>query len=314
LNPPEGSPGKTLDGVALLTRDLTRRFGDVVAVNGLDLAVPRGSIFGFLGPNGSGKTTTIRMALGLIRPDAGAVEIFGSDVRRDRKAALARVGALVEGPSLYGHLTGRENLEATRRLRGLDPARVDIVLERVGLTDSAGRRVAHYSLGMRQRLALGLALLPDPELLILDEPTNGLDPSGMREMRGALRSLAEDEGVTVFLSSHLLSEVDQTCTHVAILSRGRLIFQGVREELTERIETVLVVETTDPGAARRALEGLAAPIEAAGRGLRIGGIRDEAAAAAVNRALVEAGVPVHRLELRRPTLEEAFLQMTGEAE
>ncbi|HEX3582062.1 MAG TPA: ATP-binding cassette domain-containing protein [Thermoanaerobaculia bacterium] len=210
------------------TTALTRRFGTRVAVDDVHLQVPQGEIYGFLGLNGAGKTTTIRMLLGLIRADEGEVRIFGEPFRRE---VLARIGALVEMPSLYSHLTGRQNLEVTRRQIGAPKTSIDRSLGVVGLDDDANRLVREYSLGMRQRLGLALALLGSPELLILDEPTNGLDPAGIHEMRDLIRRMPAEHGVTVFLSSHLLAEVEQIAGFIGIIHKGRMVFQGPLAEL-----------------------------------------------------------------------------------
>jgi len=213
------------------TRGLSRRFGAQVAVDDLNLLVPAAGVYGFLGPNGAGKTTAIRMLLGLIRPDAGEVCLFGQPLRSNHRALMSRVGALVEAPSLYPHLTGRENLEVTRRLLGSPPKLIDVALDTIRLMRDADRRVREYSLGMRQRLGLALALLNKPQLLILDEPTNGLDPAGIHEMRDLIRRLPDEFGVTVFLSSHLLSEVEQIASHIGIIHESKLLFQGTLAEL-----------------------------------------------------------------------------------
>jgi ABC-2 type transport system ATP-binding protein len=215
---------------AIETEALTRAFGTRTAVEQLNLLVPAGGIYGFLGPNGAGKTTTIRMLLGLIRPDSGTVRVFGNQFER---SVLNRVGSLVETPSLYPHLTGRENLEVTRRLIGAAHDNVGRVLAIVRLTRDADRLVREYSLGSKQRLGLALALLNSPELLILDEPTNGLDPAGIHEMRELLRRMPVEHGVTVFLSSHLLSEVEQIAGSVGIIGDGRMLFQGSLAELRD---------------------------------------------------------------------------------
>ena len=204
---------------AIQTRALSRLFPGGHGVHDLALSVPAGSIYGFLGPNGAGKTTTIRLLLGLLQPQAGEVALFGHDLRTQRAKALAQVGALVESPALYGHLTGRDNLEVTRRLLALPRPRIDTVLERVGLLNDGHRRVREYSLGMRQRLAIAQAMLSSPRLLVLDEPGNGLDPAGILDMRHLLRGLAA-EGITVFVSSHQLGEVEQVATHVGVLRAG----------------------------------------------------------------------------------------------
>src|SRR5215216_5813919 len=227
--------------IAIETRGLTRRFGTQLAVNDVNLLVPEAGVYGFLGPNGAGKTTAIRMLLGLIRPNAGEVRLFGDSLNGNQRSLMRRVGALVEAPSLYPHLTGRENLEVTRRLLGSDRNLIELALATVKLTKDADRRVREYSLGMRQRLGLALALLNNPQLLILDEPTNGLDPAGIHEMRDLIRRLPEEFGVTVFLSSHLLSEVEQIAGHIGIIHEGSLLFQGPLAELQKKQQTKLTV-------------------------------------------------------------------------
>ena len=227
-----------------MTSGLTKRFGKRLAVDGLDLRIPAGSITGFVGQNGAGKTTTIRMLLGLIRPTAGTGTVLGHPLGRT-SAYLARVGALIEGPTFYPSLSGRENLMVLARLGGLEHARVDEVLVRVGLGPRRLDPFRTYSLGMRQRLGIAAALLPRPELLVLDEPTNGLDPHGIAEIRAMLRSFA-DEGMTVFVSSHLLAEIQQICEHLVVIEAGRLLFQGGVEELLAARAPELVVRTENP--------------------------------------------------------------------
>jgi ABC-2 type transport system ATP-binding protein len=233
------------------TRGLGKSFGDRRAVEGLDLRVPRGVAFGFLGHNGAGKTTAIRMLLGLTRPDEGAMWIRGRRVPERRAEALARVGAIVEEPHFHGHLNGRENLEIVAAVRGRDSfARIDAALRRVGLLGRSGDRVGTYSQGMRQRLGIARCLLADPELLILDEPMNGLDPGGILQFRQMVAELVE-EGRTVFLSSHLLDEIEKTCSEVAVIDRGRLIAQGTIDEVTSGAESLeqrfLAMTTTEGG-------------------------------------------------------------------
>jgi ABC-2 type transport system ATP-binding protein len=288
------------------TEGLTKRFGDRVAVDHVDLRIPAGSAFGYLGPNGAGKTTLIRMLLGLTPATAGSMRLLGHPMPQGRAVALARVGAIVEEPRSHPFLTGRENLEivAAARERAAH-ARIDGALARVGLANRADDRVKTYSLGMRQRLGVARALLADPELLILDEPMNGLDPAGMEDMRLMIRALVA-EGRTVVLSSHLLDEVEKTCDAIAIVDRGRVVVQGSIGELTGDAETVLVA-TSDDLRARALLDGTAEPVE--------GGLRVRAAdAAAINRRLVEAGVDVHRLEPERVSLERRFLEITSRLE
>ncbi|MCQ4046630.1 ABC transporter ATP-binding protein [Streptantibioticus rubrisoli] len=303
---------------AIATRGLTKRFrGGQLAVDGLELTVPRGSVFGFLGPNGSGKTTTIRMLLGLIEPSSGGGHLLGEPMPRAARRVLPKVGALIEGPALYPFLTGRDNLvrfdaadpTADPRTRG---ARVDAALERVGLAAAAGKKARAYSLGMKQRLGLAAALLQPRELLVLDEPTNGLDPQGMREIRGLVRELAAD-GTTVFLSSHLLDEIEQVCTHAAVMSRGRLIVQGAVAELSAGVRGRLTVTTPDPAEAARVLKehGLS---ELTSDGDEVSGELPDGAPdlAVLNAALVTAGVRVRGFGRQRVSLEDAFVALTGE--
>ena len=302
--------------MAIRTHGLTRRFGDLVAVDGLDLAVPAGQITGFLGPNGAGKTTTLRMLLGLIQPDAGWVELFGKPFEVHRESLLSRTGALVEWPALYPQLTGRENLEIRRRILAtaldLDPGQIDRILEFVDLVEAAERRVETYSLGMRQRLGLALAMLGDPELLILDEPTNGLDPAGIQDMRRLIQRLPES-GVTVLLSSHLLAEVEQVASRVVIVDRGRCLFQGSLEDLRANQRGGVRVGVDRPRAAVEVLGAagwVCAPhedsvvVDATGRGAR----------AEICRILVEHGLAVDRLTEDRSSLERLFLALTDGGE
>jgi len=297
---------------AILTHELTRRFGAITAVDNLSLRVPRGSVYGFLGPNGAGKSTTIRMLLGLIRPHGGHINVLDEPLER-RGPPLERIGTLVEAPSLYGHLTGRENLAALRRLAGSPAARIPEVLRLVGLWDAADRLVRTYSMGMRQRLGLALALLRDPELLILDEPTNGLDPAGIHEMRDLLRRLPETTGVTVFLSSHLLGEVEQVATHVGIIREGRLAFEGSLGDLYARTGEAITLGVPDPIAAGHVLKRAGWRIHSLDRECLQVAASGRADAALINTQLVEAGVRVFHLEMARPTLESIFLQLTGDA-
>jgi len=292
------------------TTDLTRRFGSLTAVADLDLNVPAGSVYGFLGPNGAGKTTTIRMLLGLIRPDAGEVRLFGEPIARGGRKALRRVGALVETPSIYPHLTGRENLEVTRRLLRVPANRVDRALEIVGLEDAAGRRAGEYSQGMRQRLGLALALLGEVDLLVLDEPTNGLDPAGIREMRDLIRRLASEFRITVFLSSHLLSEVEQVATCLGIINQGRLLFQGSPGALKARLTRYLAVAAEPRGAAERLMADAGWRLLPADNGYLRVAAGNAGDAAKLNAQLNQAGIQVSHLCLEQPSLEELFLNIT----
>jgi ABC-2 type transport system ATP-binding protein len=297
------------------TKGLTKRFGERVAIDAVDLVVPGGAAFGFLGPNGAGKTTLIRTLLGLTRATAGEMTLLGLPQPAKRREALARVGAIVEEPRFHGHLTGRENLKIVAAARDRTAAgRIDESIERVGLAHRADDRVKTYSLGMRQRLGIARCLIADPSLLILDEPMNGLDPAGILEMRHLIRSFV-DEGRTVFLSSHLLDEVEKTCDQVAIVDQGRVILQGAVGEIGVAGEPTLVVDVDDVDAARTALSGESriSRIELEPHRLRLG-LADGLGPADVNRILVQAGIAVSRLEPARATLEETFLSVTSRLE
>ncbi len=295
------------------TRGLSFSLGGRRVLHDVGLAVPEAAIYGFLGPNGAGKTTTLRLLLGLLPPPAGTVHLFGHELRHHRAALLGRVGALIENPSIYAHLTGLENVEATRLLHGLPRARTAAVLATVGLTTDANRLAGHYSLGMRQRLGLALALLPDPALLILDEPTNGLDTGGITEMRALLQHLRRDYGKTIIISSHLISEIERVATHVGIIERGRLCFQGSIEALQRMQETSarLVLHTADAAACRRLLPEFtetALPIPDA-ETLVLPRLSRQQVASVVER-LVAAGQPIYQLHYQQPSLEDIFLQLT----
>lgn len=295
---------------AITTSGLTRSFGEVLAVDQLDLQVPAGSVYGFLGPNGSGKTTTIRMLLGLIRPDAGAVSLFDSEITIKLKSVLTRVGSMVEHPSLYGHLTGRENLEINRRLCDLPASSIDRVLGITNMADDADRPASQYSLGMKQRLGLALALLPEPDLLILDEPTNGLDPSGIREIRDLIRTLPGQTGVTVFLSSHMLSEVQQMANHVGIVNKGRLLFEGSMNQLQLANKPQILIEVSDVNRALALLQGADwRVVQLQGNQVSVA-LADFGQSAMIARLLVENKVDLHQLKRIELSLEELFLEMT----
>ncbi|HEV3213740.1 MAG TPA: ABC transporter ATP-binding protein [Acidimicrobiales bacterium] len=300
---------------AVETHGLVKRFGDNVAVNGVELLVPRGCAFGYLGPNGAGKTTLIRVLLGLTRADAGTMSLLGHPVPRDRAAALARVGAIVDEPRFSQHLTGRQNLQILAAAR--EPAakgRIDPSLERVGILHRADDKVSKYSMGMRQRLGVAACLIGDPHLLILDEPMNGLDPAGMQEMRSMILSLVS-EGRTVVLSSHLLDEVERTCDAVAIVDRGNIIRQGPIAELLSGTSLALEVDCSDPDRARTLLpsDPRFAHVEMRPDGFSLtlpaGTSRD--VFAEVNRRLVEGGVAVYRLQELQASLESWFLSVTS---
>jgi ABC-2 type transport system ATP-binding protein len=306
---------------AVETHGLTKRFGDNVAVDDVELLVPRGCAFGYLGPNGAGKTTLIRMLLGLTQADAGTMSLLGFDVPRHRDQALARVGAIVDEPRFHAHLTGRQNLQILAAARApVARDRIAPSLERVGILHRGDDKVSKYSMGMRQRLGVAACLLDDPDLLILDEPMNGLDPGGMLDMRDMIHSLVA-EGRTVVLSSHLLDEVERTCDAVAIVDRGKVIRQGPIAELLAGSSFDLQVECSDPERARSLLEStrIGAQIQVGGDGLAItlpeGTGRD--VVAEVNRVLVEGGISVYRLQHMQASLEAWFLDVTrrlGEGE
>lgn len=293
--------------VVISTESITKEFQGKPAVRDLSLEVEQGSIYAFLGPNGAGKSTTIRLLLGLLRPTRGGVALFGLDLQRNRSEILGRTGSLVETPSLYEHLSARENLEIPRRILNAPRSDIDRVLRIVGLADASRNLVRTFSLGMKQRLGLAQAFLGKRELLILDEPTNGLDPAGIQEMRSLIRRLPSEHGVTVFLSSHLLTEVEQVATHVGMLSQGELVFQGSVEELKRlRGSRVRIgVSDMDSALALMSRQGWDAKRE---DGYIVAS--DINVAAAMNRALVEAGFAVHHLTVESDSLEEVFLKMT----
>ncbi len=313
---PATSPAPAGTTAAIRTHGLTKKFpGGQVAVASVDLDVPQGAVYGFLGPNGSGKTTTIRMLLGLVSPTSGHLEMLGAPMPRAAATVLPRVGALVEGPAFHPYLNGRDNL---RRLDAGDRTvagrqsreRVEDALERVGLGAAAGKRYRKYSLGMRQRLGLAAALLRDRDLLVLDEPTNGLDPQGTREVRSLLREVCA-EGSTVFVSSHLLSEIEQICSHVGVMSHGRLVFQGSLPELRAAAGVQVRVETTQPARAAQILSQLGTgppTVLADGVLADLGAVESER----ITAALVGAGVDVRQLVVQKPDLEDLFVALTGE--
>jgi ABC-2 type transport system ATP-binding protein len=299
------------------TTGLTKRFGSRTVVDHVDLRVPRGSAFGYLGPNGAGKTTLIRMLLGLTQANEGSVRLLGHPVPSERSAALARVGAIVEEPRFHTHLTGRENLRIVAAAREPEAhGRIEGAIERVGLRERADERVGRYSTGMRQRLGVARCLLADPELLILDEPTNGLDPGGILELRIMIRALVE-EGRTVMLSSHLLDEVEKVCDAAAIVDRGRIVAQGPISELSAGGDQTLVLRSHDPSRALNLLSGHSAVRSVQDDGDEVRAIlghipmsEARSVAADLNRRLVEAGVDVFGIDLPRASLEERFLEIT----
>lgn len=300
---------------AVETRGLTKRFGDTIAVNGVDLRIPRGCAFGYLGPNGAGKTTLIRVLLGLTHADAGEMSLLGHAVPRHRDVALARVGAIVDEPRFHGHLTGRQNLQVLAAAR--EPAaraRIEASLERVGILHRADDRVSKYSMGMRQRLGVAACLIGDPQLLILDEPMNGLDPAGMHEMRDMIISLVA-EGRTVVLSSHLLDEVERTCDAVAIVDRGQVIRQGAISELLAGTALSLQIDCSEPARAAALLAtthlNVSTEIEAGGLVIKLPVKAPRETTAEIARILVTGGIELWRLQQAQASLESWFLQVTS---
>ena len=295
------------------THDLCKQYGNALRVAHLDLDVPEGCIYGFLGPNGAGKSTTLKMLLGLVRPTAGSIQVLGRRVESaNRLAILRQVGSLIESPSYYGHLTGEENLRIVQTLRNVPEKNIREVLQIVRLDGQRGKKVAHYSLGMKQRLGLAAALLGFPRLLILDEPTNGLDPAGIQEMRELICSLPGQFGMTVVVSSHLLSEIDQMANVVGIIREGELVFQDTLEALHSRSRHHLALRTTNNAVARNLLaqRDIRCTEE---EGYLILPILSDEIAAHLTRFLAENRLGVVRLEERQKSLEDIFLELTGKA-
>jgi len=297
------------------THGLTKRFGERTAIDRVDLHVPRGTAFGFLGPNGAGKTTMIRMLLGLTRASAGSMSLLGRPVPAERSQALERVGAIVEEPRFHGHLSGRENLRIVAAVRGPEVReRIEPALARVGLSERAEDKVRGYSLGMRQRLGVARCLLADPQLLILDEPTNGLDPGGIQEFRAMVRAMVEQEGRTVFISSHLLDEVEKICDAAAIVDRGTVVTQGPIAELVRggaRNELIVGVDDADGALGVLADTDIVLDAHRSDDGLRVVLAFGPDTAAEINALLVSAGLAVTRLEPVRHSLEHRFLEITS---
>lgn len=293
------------------TKDLTKKFGSEYAVKKLNVKIPKGEIYGFLGPNGAGKSTTIRMLLGLMKPTMGEVEIFGQNLKTHRKSILRKVGSLVENPSYYPHLTAYENLEVLRKILELPEKRIVEVLETVKLSDVAHKKVKGFSLGMKQRLGIAAALLSQPQLLILDEPTNGLDPAGIIEIRQLIQRLPEEEGMTVLISSHLLSEIEQVATRVGVITKGEMIFQDTIESMMNLAKPKIRFRVAEPEQAKMILWSKGIQAEQQSEHLVISNCTDEAVADAI-RFLVEAEQKVYRVEEKKRSLEEIFLDLTAE--
>ncbi|ULO07222.1 ABC transporter ATP-binding protein [Paenibacillus sp. 19GGS1-52] len=295
------------------TKDLWKKYRGRAAVENLNLNISKGEIYGFLGPNGAGKTTTIRMLLGLITPTSGSVEIFGRDLRKNKLQILRKIGSLVESPSYYGHLSAVDNLEVIRRILGVSKQRIAEVLDIVSLTGEERRAVKGFSLGMKQRLGIAAALLGSPELLILDEPTNGLDPSGIQEIRSLIKRLPLEQGITVLVSSHLLSEIEQMADTVGIIRQGQLIYQDTITNLQQQAAGEMRLHVSDPTMA----------LDLAGHCGYDGALRedklifsrmDDARVALLVRELVENGHSIYRVEEHRQSLEDFFLQVIGGGE
>lgn len=295
------------------THDLCKQYGNALRVSHLNLNVPEGSIYGFLGPNGAGKSTTLKMILGLVRPTAGSIRVLEKDMdSANRLSVLRQVGSLIESPSYYGHLTGEENLRIVQTLRGIPEKNIREVLQIVRLDGQREKKVAHYSLGMKQRLGLAAALLGYPKLLILDEPTNGLDPAGIQEMRELICDLPGRFGMTVVVSSHLLSEIDQMANHVAIIREGELVFQDSLEALHGRSRHHLALRTTNNAIARNLLAEQSVPCEEENGYLILPILSDEVAAQ-LTGFLAGNRLGIVRLEERQKSLEDIFLDLTGKA-
>lgn len=295
------------------THGLTKKFKSKIVVRNVDLHIKKGEIYGFLGPNGAGKTTTIRMLLGLSKPTKGSIHLFGKDMTKERLLVLKRVGSLVESPSYYGHLTAYENLETLRILLDAPKSRIDKVLSIVRLSDEATRPVKDFSLGMKQRLGIAAALLNNPELLILDEPTNGLDPSGILEIRELMKSLSKEHGITILVSSHLLSEVDQIATQVGILSKGEMIFQGSMEKLKQRSKSKIAIQVHDVNAAWNCLLSYGYPMTKQSDRLLFENLSDQTVAQMI-QTLVQNNIAIYRVQEERKSLEDIFLELTSRKE
>lgn len=294
------------------TSHLSKKYGSVLRVSDLDLRVPEGCIYGFLGPNGAGKSTTLKMILGIVRPTAGDIAVFGEPMmRRNRLAILKQVGSLIESPSYYGHLSGEENLRIVQTMRDVPEKNIREVLEIVRLTDAKDKRAAHYSLGMKQRLGLAAALLGYPRLLILDEPTNGLDPAGIQEMRELIKELPQRFGMTVVVSSHLLAEIDQMADHVGIIREGELVFQDSLTALHSRSKHHLALRTTDNLHAQAILRERRLHVSEGEDGYLVLPLLNDDTTAALAELLVTQSIGVLRLEERQKSLEDIFLELTG---
>nr|WP_068784464.1 ABC transporter ATP-binding protein [Paenibacillus phocaensis] len=300
-----------MSDMIIQTEGLTKTYRGRAAVDHLNLEIAKGDIYGFLGPNGAGKTTTIRMLLGLIQPTSGSIHIFGRELRRDKLAILRRIGSLVESPSYYGHLSAVDNLEAIRRILQVPKSRIDEVLDIVSLTSEARRPVKGFSLGMKQRLGIAASLLGHPELLILDEPTNGLDPSGIHEIRELIKSMPKRYGITVLVSSHLLGEMELMAGKVGIIREGRMVFQDTIDNLRLRSAHDMELVVSEPDEALWIARDLGATGKLQSGVLSFPGMADAQVAHLVKR-LVENGHAIYRVEQKKKSLEDIFMQVIGE--
>ncbi|MFO1441778.1 ABC transporter ATP-binding protein [Bacillus sp. Bva_UNVM-123] len=292
------------------THNLSKRYGNTYRVKDVNLSVGEGDIFGFLGPNGAGKSTTLKMILGLTRPTDGKVKVFGKDFDANRRLILGQTGSLIESPSYYGHLSGLENMRIIQRLRGVPDRNISEALKIVRLENQKDKKVSQYSLGMKQRLGIAMALLSLPKLLILDEPTNGLDPAGIGEIRELIKSLPQRYGITVLISSHLLSEIEQIATSVGIINDGKMLFQGSMDELKNKSHPTIMIKTRNNMLAQELLSTKGFFPLQRGDSLVFENLKDEQIEQ-VNRDLVEANIGVLRIEDHKKNLESIFLEITG---
>lgn len=298
---------------AITMKNVQKIIGDTTVISDISLTIPKGAIYGFLGPNGAGKTTTIRLMLGLIKPTNGNIEITGQRLTTDQRAVLAQVGSLVEGPSLYQHLSGADNLRIAALMHNIPNKRIGEVLEIVNLSDSANKLTGQYSLGMKQRLGIAIALLHKPSLLILDEPTNGLDPAGIKDLRRLIVSFQRDHGMTVFLSSHLLSEIEQVATHIGIIHYGHLLFEGTKDALRAKSHPSLVLTTPHIDRSLTVLRSLKFAAEAKDQQVIIHATTDEEVAQIIKQ-LVLSGVTIYELRRIDNDLESIFMELTRSKE
>lgn len=291
------------------TKNLHYRFSHgQVAVDQVSLCVPEGSIYGFLGPNGAGKTTTLRLLLGLLKKQQGDVRFFGTSFHNDRRAVLARVGSMIETPSVYGHLSARNNLRIWAQIQGCTEERITEVLELVGLLDSGRKKADAFSLGMKQRLGIAVALLHQPNVLILDEPTNGLDPTGIVEIRALLRRLNQSHQMTILISSHILSEVEKLVTHIGVINQGKMMFQGTLAELGSRQSSGVLLETGDNASALTILDQLGITYERTGSFLQLPILKKQEISEIIFQ-FSKSGIPIYRVEQRTKTLEAIFMDL-----